>query len=115
MEFTEKARIPDAKRLFRAYNQSASTLNLLRAFSQGGFADLRQVHLWNLGFIKDNQYKGKYKEIEDKRSDSCLAFMEACGINSDNNRRLRNNFYTSHEALHLPFEEAYDANRLNNW
>ncbi len=105
MEFNEKARIPDAKRLFRAYSQSASTLNLLRAFSQGGFADLRQVHLWNLGFIKDKT-KGKYKEIEDKISDA-LAFMEACGINSDTNRRLRTvNFYTSHEALLLPFEEA---------
>ena len=105
MEFTEKARIPDAKRLFRAYSQSASTLNLLRAFSQGGFADLRQVHLWNLGFIKDKT-KGKYKEIEDKISDS-LAFMESCGINPENNRRLRTvNFYTSHEALHLPFEES---------
>ena len=105
MDFSEKARIPDAKRLFRAYSQSASTLNLLRAFSQGGFADLRQVHLWNLGFIKDKT-KGKYKEIEDKISDS-LAFMQACGINSDNNRRLRTvNFYTSHEALLLPFEEA---------
>ena len=79
----EKARIPDPKRLFRAYSQSASTLNLLRAFSQGGFADLRQVHLWNLGFIKDKT-KGKYKEIEDKISDA-LAFMEACGINSDTN------------------------------
>ena len=105
MEFTEKARQPDAKRLFRAYSQSASTLNLLRAFSQGGFADLRQVHLWNLGFIKDRT-KGKYREIEDKISDA-LAFMQACGINSDNNRRLRTvNFYTSHEALHLPFEQA---------
>ncbi len=105
MDFTEKSRIPDAKRLFRAYSQSASTLNLLRAFSQGGFADLRQVHLWNLGFIKDKT-KGKYKEIEDKISDA-LAFMEACGINSDNNRRLRTvNFYTSHEALLLPFEES---------
>ena len=105
MEFTQKARQPDAKRLFRAYSQSASTLNLLRAFSQGGFADLRQVHLWNLGFIKERT-KGKYREIEDKISDA-LAFMEACGINSDNNRRLRTvNFYTSHEALHLPFEQA---------
>ena len=105
MEFSEKARIPDPKRLFRAYSQSASTLNLLRAFSQGGFADLRQVHLWNLGFIKEKT-KGKYKEIEDKISDA-LAFMEACGINSDNNRRLRTvNFYTSHEALLLPFEEC---------
>ena len=105
MEFSESARIPDAKRLFRAYSQSASTLNLIRAFSQGGFADLRQVHLWNLGFINEKT-KGKYKEIEDKISDA-LSFMEACGINPDTNRRLRTvNFYTSHEALLLPFEEA---------
>ena len=105
MEFNEKAREPDAKRLFRAYSQSASTLNLLRAFSQGGFADLRQVHLWNLGFI-NNKTKGKYKEIEDKISDA-ISFMEACGINPDTNRKLRTvNFYTSHEALLLPFEEA---------
>jgi len=105
MDFTESARVPDAKRLFRAYSQSASTLNLIRAFSQGGFADLRQVHLWNLGFINEKT-KGKYKEIEDKISDA-LSFMEACGINADTNRRLRTvNFYTSHEALLLPFEEA---------
>ena len=105
IDFTEKARKPDPKRMFKAYSQSASTLNILRAFSQGGFADLRQVHLWNLGFIKDKT-KGKYKEIEGKISDA-LAFMQACGINSDNNRRLRTvNFYTSHEALLLPFEEA---------
>jgi 3-deoxy-7-phosphoheptulonate synthase len=105
IEFTESARIPDAKRLFRAYSQSASTLNLIRAFSQGGFADLRQVHLWNLGFINEKT-KGKYKEIEDKISDA-LSFMEACGINPDTNRRLRTvNFYTSHEALLLPFEES---------
>ena len=105
MEFTEKARVPDPKRLFRAYSQAASTLNLIRAFSQGGFADLRQVHLWNLGFINENT-KGKYKEIEDKISDA-LSFMEACGINPETNRKLRTvNFYTSHEALHLPFEEA---------
>ncbi len=105
MEFSEKAREPDAKRLFRAYSQSASTLNLIRAFSQGGFADLRQVHLWNLGFINE-KVKGKYKEIEDKISDA-LSFMEACGINADTNRRLRTvNFYTSHEALLLPFEES---------
>ena len=105
MEFTEKARAARCKRLFRSYSQSASTLNLLRAFSQGGFADLRQVHLWNLGFINEKT-KGKYKEIEDKISDA-LSFMEACGINPDTNRKLRTvNFYTSHEALLLPFEEA---------
>jgi 3-deoxy-7-phosphoheptulonate synthase len=104
-EFTAKARVPDPKRLFRAYSQSASTLNLIRAFSQGGFADLRQVHLWNLGFVNDKT-KIKYKEIEDRISDA-LSFMEACGINPETNRKLRTvNFYTSHEALHLPFEEA---------
>ena len=105
IDFTENERVPDPTRLIQAYNQSASTLNLLRAFSQGGFADLRQVHLWNLGFINENT-KGKYKEIEDKISDA-LSFMEACGINPETNRKLRTvNFYTSHEALHLPFEEA---------
>jgi len=105
MEFSEKARVPDAKRLFRAYSQSASTLNLIRAFSQGGFSDLRQVHLWNLSFI-NKKTKGKYKEIEDKISDA-LSFMEACGINPDTNRRLKTvDFYTSHEALLLPFEET---------
>ena len=106
MEFDSKSRVPDAKRLFRAYSQAASTLNLLRAFSQGGFADLRQVHLWNLGFVKKTEQEKKYKQIEDKISDA-LAFMEACGINSETNRRLRVvDFYTSHEALLLPFEQA---------
>ena len=76
MEFNERSRVPDAKRLFRAYSQSASTLNLLRAFSQGGFADLRQVHLWNLGFVKKTEQEKKYKQIEDKSSDA-LDFMEA--------------------------------------
>ena len=61
MEFNEKSRVPDPKRLFRAYSQSASTLNLIRAFSQGGFADLRQVHLWNLGFVKKTEQEKKYK------------------------------------------------------
>jgi len=106
IEFSEKARKPDPKRMFRAYSQAASTLNLLRAFSQGGFADLRQVHLWNLGFVKGSSQAKKYKEIEDKISDA-LAFMEACGINPESNRRLRTvNFYTSHEALLLPFEQS---------
>ena len=106
MEFDSKSRVPDAKRLFRAYSQAASTLNLLRAFSQGGYADLRQVHLWNLGFVKKTEQEKKYKQIEDKISDA-LAFMEACGINSETNRRLRVvDFYTSHEALLLPFEQA---------
>lgn len=106
IEFSEKARKPDPMRLFKAYSQSASTLNLLRAFSQGGYADLRKVHLWNLGFVNQSSQGKKFKEIEDKISDA-LSFMEACGINPEHNRRLRTvNFYTSHEALHLPFEQA---------
>ena len=106
IEFNEKARKPDPKRLFKAYSQAASTLNLIRAFSHGGFADLKNVHLWNLGFIKKSTQAKKFKELEDRISDA-LAFMDACGINSDFNRRLKTvNFWISHEALHLPFEEA---------
>ena len=106
IEFNAKARKPDAKRMFRAYSQAASTLNLLRAFSQGGFADLRKVHLWNLGFVNKSQQGKRFKELEDKISDA-LSFMEACGINPESNRRLRTvNFFTSHEALLLPFEES---------
>ena len=106
IEFNAKVRKPDAKRMFRAYSQSASTLNLLRAFSQGGFADLRKVHLWNLGFVNKSQQGKMFKELEDKVSDA-LSFMEACGITPESNRRLRTvNFYTSHEALLLPFEES---------
>ena len=106
IEFNEKARIPDPKRLLQAYSQSASTLNLIRAFSHGGFADLKKVHTWNLGFIKNTPEAKRFKELEDRIADA-LAFMDACGINSDFNRRLKTvNFWTSHEALLLPFEEA---------
>ncbi len=106
IEFDEKLRRPDPKRLFRAYSQSAATLNLLRAFSNGGFADLKKVHLWNLGYIKTSPQAKKFKELEDKIADA-LAFMEACGITPEFNRRLYTvNFWTSHEALHLPFEES---------
>ena len=106
IEFDEKSRQPDPKRLFRAYSQSASTLNLLRAFSNGGFADLKKVHLWNLGYIKTSPQAKKFRELEDKIADA-LAFMEACGITPEFNRRLYTvNFWTSHEALHLPFEES---------
>ena len=66
MEFEAKARIPDAKRLFRAYSQAASTLNLLRAFSQGGYADLKQVHLWNLGFVRKQNKKKNINKLKIK-------------------------------------------------
>ena len=103
------------KRLFKAYSQSASTLNLIRAFSHGGFADLKKVHTWNLGFIKNTPTAKKFKELEDRIADA-LAFMDACGINSDFNRRLKTvNFWTSHEALLLPFEAGNDKSRLYNW
>ena len=106
MEFNEKSRVPDPKRLFKAYSQSAATLNLIRAFCHGGFADLQNVHTWNLGFIKNSPELKRFKELEDRIADA-LAFMEACGINSDFNRRLKTvNFWTSHEALLLPFEET---------
>ena len=105
MAFDAKGREPDPERLLKAYSQSASTLNLLRAFSQGGFADLNKVHLWNMSFVKDKA-KEKYNEIEQKVSNA-LDFMSACGITSENNRRLRTvNLFTSHEALLLPVEEA---------
>ena len=81
MEFTEKARSPDPKRLFKAYSQSAATLNLIRAFCHGGFADLKNVHNWDLGFIKASEETKKFKELEDRISDA-LAFMDACVINS---------------------------------
>ena len=106
IEFSEKARKPDPKRLFKAYSQAASTLNLIRAFCHGGFADLKKVHLWNLGYIKNSPQAAKFKELEDKIADA-LAFMEACGITAEFNRRLKTvNFWTSHEALLLPFEET---------
>ena len=106
MEFNEKSRVPDPKRLFKAYSQSAATLNLIRAFCHGGFADLQNVHTWNLGFIKNSPELKRFKELEDRIADA-LAFMDACGINSDFNRRLKTvNFWTSHEALLLPFEET---------
>ncbi len=106
IEFSEKSRIPDPKRLFKAYSQSAATLNLIRAFSHGGFADLKKVHTWNLGFIKKSPETKRFKELEDQIANA-LEFMDACGINSDFNRRLKTvNFWTSHEALLLPFEET---------
>ncbi|KZD12115.1 class II 3-deoxy-7-phosphoheptulonate synthase [Oceanibaculum pacificum] len=106
MEFEEAARQPDPQRMLRAYNQAASTLNLLRAFSQGGFADLHSVHRWNLGFVERSPQGERYAEIAD-RIDEALDFMEACGITADSVPQMREtDFYTSHEALLLPYEQA---------
>jgi 3-deoxy-7-phosphoheptulonate synthase len=105
--FTPEARTPDPQRLLKAYRQSAATLNLLRAFAQGGYADLERVHQWTLGFVADSPAGHRYEELANRLSET-LDFMRACGITSDNSERLRTtDFYTSHEALLLPYEEAF--------
>ena len=105
MEFEPESREHDPRRLLQAYNQSAATLNLLRAFAQGGFADLAQVHKWNLNFVKDNAFGQKYEELA-SRITQALDFMKACGIDSSTLPTLRETeFYTSHEALVLQYEE----------
>jgi 3-deoxy-7-phosphoheptulonate synthase len=106
MDFTPEARIPDPKRMLAAYHQSASTLNLLRAFSKGGYADLGKVHQWNLDFVK-NSPVGEHYESMAAEIDKAIRFMNACGINSAKYPSLQEtDFYTSHEALLLPYEEA---------
>ncbi|MDA0223118.1 MAG: 3-deoxy-7-phosphoheptulonate synthase class II [Proteobacteria bacterium] len=105
IEFTAASRIPDASRMLQAYTQSAASLNLLRAFSQGGYADIHRVHSWTLGF-SDGDKAEKYRDLANRISDS-LDFMTAAGINSDTSHRLSTvDFYTSHEALLLEYEEA---------
>ena len=106
IDFDKTSRTPNPKRLIQAYNQSAATLNLLRAFAQGGFANLKQIHQWNLSFVEDSQSKKKFEEMANT-IDECLTFMEACGINDQNVRQMKEtDFYTSHEALLLPYEES---------
>ncbi len=106
MAFEAVAREPDPERMLRAYNQSASTLNLLRAFAQGGFADLNQLHRWNLDFVKSSAQGARYEEMG-SRIDETLGFMAACGLTGDNVPQLREtDFYTSHEALLLVYEQA---------
>ena len=106
MEFTEEARVPDPERLVHAYNQSASTLNLLRAFAQGGYADLHKVHQWNLGFVAYSALGERYQGLAD-RLDETLAFMAACGVTSATTPQIREtDFYTAHEALLLNYEQA---------
>ncbi len=104
--FTESARTPDPERLVTAYQQSASTLNLVRAFTNGGFADLSRVHAWNQEFVASSSEGQTYEQIADE-IDRALRFMKACGIDSDTEPRLHNvDVWTSHEALILGYEEA---------
>ena len=104
--FTPEARRPDPQRLLMAYRQSAATLNLLRAFASGGYADLTRVHEWTMGFMKDSPANSKFEALA-ARIDDALEFMRALGLTAENTPSLRETkFYTSHEALLLGYEEA---------
>ena len=103
---TAEARTPDPDRLVAAYHQAASTLNLLRAFTKGGFADLNKVHLWNQEFVTSSLEGMRYEAIASE-IDRAMRFMRACGIDLEKEARLHQvDFYTSHEALLLGYEEA---------
>ncbi|HTM95567.1 MAG TPA: 3-deoxy-7-phosphoheptulonate synthase class II [Croceibacterium sp.] len=106
IEFTPEARVNDPQRMIRAYSQAAATLNLLRAFAGGGYANLRQVHQWTLDFMGRSPWAEKFGEMADRIGEA-LDFMEACGVNPHSVPQLQGtSFYTSHEALLLPYEQA---------
>ena len=106
IDFDEKSRIPDPARQEMAYRQSAATLNLLRAFAQGGYANLENVHKWMLGFVADSPQSGRYEALAARISET-IDFMRAVGISAESHPALREtDFYTSHEALLLGYEEA---------
>ena len=106
MEFSPDAREPNPERLIQAYSQSAATLNLLRAFSQGGYASLNNVHQWMLGFVDRSPQGARYEALADQIT-KALDFMQACGITTDSVPQMSQvEFYTSHEALLLGYEEA---------
>ncbi len=105
-EATIAGRVPDPERQIMAYRQSAATLNLLRAFAQGGYANLEHVHQWTLGFLKDSPASDQYKELSDRITEA-MGFMRACGITAETAPQLRStDFFTSHEALLLGYEQA---------
>ena len=105
-EFTAEARRPDPERMVQAYNQSAATLNLLRAFAQGGYADLHEVNRWNLDFVANSPASARYQDLA-ARLDETLNFMAACGLTSATTPQIaETDFFTSHEALLLQYEEA---------
>lgn len=105
LEFTKEAREPKPEKLIQAYYQSATTLNLLRAFARGGLANLHEIHRWNLGFAKAAEIETKFSNLVNEIT-RALDFMEACGINPETQAINETRFYTSHEALLLPYEEA---------
>jgi len=105
LDFTPEARIPDPQKMLRAYTQAAATLNLIRAFSTGGYADVHQVHGWTLGFTESEKAE-KYREIANRISDT-LDFMAAAGVTAETAHTLQSvEYYTSHESLLLEYEEA---------
>jgi len=106
MEFSQSSRDPDPQRLLRAYSQSAATLNLLRAFAQGGYANLERVSSWTRGFVASSPQGERFRHITE-RVEEAIQFMAACGVTPENTPELRyTEFYTSHEALLLGYEEA---------
>jgi len=106
IDFTEESRTPDPQRMLMGYRQAAATLNLLRAFAQGGYANLEHVHQWNLGFVKDSPAGHRYQELSDHIAET-LRFMRAIGLTPENAPQLRStSLYTSHEALLLGYEQA---------
>ena len=117
LDFDDGAREPDPQRMVQAYSQSAATLNLLRAFAQGGYADLHRVHAWNQDFVANSPQGERYRALADRLTET-LDFMAACGLNSETTPQIRETeFYTSHEALFLSYEEAltrveFDDRRL---
>jgi 3-deoxy-7-phosphoheptulonate synthase len=106
LEFDAAAREPDPQRMVQAYSQSAATLNLLRAFAQGGYADLHRVHTWNQDFVAASPQGERYRALADRLTET-LDFMEACGLTSETTPQIRETeFYTCHEGLFLSYEEA---------
>ena len=103
LEFTEKSRTPNPQRLVRVYNTSSATLNLVRAFTKGGFADLRQVHTWNRGFAADARFSARYEEMANEIG-RAIKFMESAGVDPESFKAV--DFYSSHEALILEYEKA---------
>lgn len=103
LEFTETARTPDPKRLVKVYHTSSATLNLVRAFTQGGFADIRRVHEWNKGFIKDSKIGPRYEAMANEIG-RALAFTASAGVDPEKFKTV--DFYSSHEALILEYEKA---------
>ena len=125
--FTEQGRVHDPQRMLDAYHQSAQTLNILRAFSTGGYADISRLHAWNLDFVDGLPAGNRYREMCGKVDES-LRFMKAIGVDTKNPIFTQTNFYTAHECLLLPYEQAltrkdsitgdwYDtsAHMVNNW